>query len=95
MDKAEYKNLKQMKKAVNGKFYQFPNMGVTIIYVPSCNGRGHVSWAICGSKDTFNKKRGKFEAMGRMFIDENKLPIGAIPETALPYYFEQLAASIY
>jgi hypothetical protein len=39
---------------------------MTVVFQPTCNGNGKVSWAICSRNDMFNKKRGKYIALERL-----------------------------
>lgn len=71
-EKIERLENKSFLKAQGGKLF---NDGLlTVCIEPTCKGKAYVTWAICGNKDTFNRKRGEFVAL-RRWADGTALPI--------------------
>lgn len=73
-DKRAKKDLRRdWRKEYPGAFVSYVGP-MTVIFVPSCRGNGHISWSICNGADKFRKWEGWYKAYTR-----DPLPIIGFP----------------
>lgn len=80
MDKKQAKAQRKAFKAAGG-FIVYQDR-LTVLFFPTCKGKGEVSWSICSEADKFKKWKG-------FSVAEERLQSGGLPIERYPADYEE------